>query len=248
MDAPAVVMVHGLGVSSRYFAPFARLLARDLRLHLVDLPGFGRSGDPAETLDVPGMARGLASWMDAEGMPRASLVGNSLGCGAIVELAAREPRRVERALFVGPTPDPLSGPLRDAGRILLDAPRESPLLLLEHALDDLRAGPRRIWRTMRRSYAYPFLERAADVACPTLVVRGTRDPVVTRAWARRLVASMPDARYVEVEGPHALHYSAPERLVDVAGPFLSSSRSASFPTHRAGAVGDEASRLADASA
>jgi pimeloyl-ACP methyl ester carboxylesterase len=52
-------------------------------------------------------------------------------------------------------------------------------------------------------------------------VRGTRDPIVPPAWARRLADAMPDARLVEVEGPHALNYSAPHRLAAVAWPFLS---------------------------
>jgi pimeloyl-ACP methyl ester carboxylesterase len=43
VGAPAVVLLHGLGVSSRYMLPLARELAPHFRVYAVDLPGFGRS-------------------------------------------------------------------------------------------------------------------------------------------------------------------------------------------------------------
>jgi pimeloyl-ACP methyl ester carboxylesterase len=49
---PAIVLVHGLGVSSRYMAALARELAPFYRVHAVDLPGFGRSEKPPRPLGV----------------------------------------------------------------------------------------------------------------------------------------------------------------------------------------------------
>lgn len=40
---PAVVLVHGLVVSSRYMVPTLKRLARDYRVYAPDLPGFGES-------------------------------------------------------------------------------------------------------------------------------------------------------------------------------------------------------------
>ena len=40
-DLPTFVLVHGLGVSSRYFVPLAELLSRHGRVVVFDLPGFG---------------------------------------------------------------------------------------------------------------------------------------------------------------------------------------------------------------
>ncbi len=91
-----VVLVHGLGVSSRYMRPLARHLATDFRVHAPDLPGFGRSDKPRRVLSIPELADRLAAWMEAAGPRRASLVGNSLGCEILVELALRHPERVER--------------------------------------------------------------------------------------------------------------------------------------------------------
>ena len=226
LDAPPVVMPHGFVISGTYLLPLARLFARTHRLYLPDVPGFGRSAKPPEAWDLPAMARGLARWMDAEGVPRASFVGNSMGCQMIVELAAQAPDRVDRAALIGPTMDPEAGAWGNALRLLRDAPREHPLLVLEHVPDYLRAGVPRALRTYRHALAHPMLSRAALVRCPVLVLRGTRDPIVTPRWARRLARAFPDARLVEVDGAHALNYSHPRRVEAVLRPFLPAGASA----------------------
>lgn len=103
---PPVVLVHGLGVSSRYMIPTARLLAPDHRVYAPDLPGSGRSGKPRRVLDLDGLADALAGWLRANGLSDAILVGNSLGCQTIAALALRHPALVARAVFIGPTMDP----------------------------------------------------------------------------------------------------------------------------------------------
>ena len=60
----SVVLVHGLAVSHRYLMPTAQLLAAHHDVYVVDLPGFGLSGDPGPALDVPEHAAALADgWM-----------------------------------------------------------------------------------------------------------------------------------------------------------------------------------------
>jgi pimeloyl-ACP methyl ester carboxylesterase len=46
-SAPAIVMVHGIGVSSKYLWPTAQLLAANYRVYAPDLPGSGGSAKPA---------------------------------------------------------------------------------------------------------------------------------------------------------------------------------------------------------
>jgi 2-hydroxy-6-oxonona-2,4-dienedioate hydrolase len=104
-----VVLVHGLVVSSLYMEPTAERLAPFHRVFAPDLPGFGRSDKPSRALSVAGLADALGAWMDAEGLERAVLVGNSLGCQVIAEMAARAPHRAAGVVLTGPTVEP-SGP------------------------------------------------------------------------------------------------------------------------------------------
>ncbi len=46
---PAVILVHGLVVSSRYMVPTLRQLAPHYRVYAPDLPGFGKSTNPSRS-------------------------------------------------------------------------------------------------------------------------------------------------------------------------------------------------------
>src|SRR3954463_6358652 len=91
-DRTPIVFVHGLGASTRYMEPTMALLAREHPVAGLDLPGFGRSGDPGHVLDVAELTRALARWMDARGLSAPVLVGNSFGCQLIVQCVTREAR------------------------------------------------------------------------------------------------------------------------------------------------------------
>src|SRR4051794_2933466 len=87
--APPIVLIHGWGVSSSYFVPFAEMLAPRFRVYSPDLPGHGYSGSATMPLDVAGLTTALLDWMDAAGIGRAILVGHSLGAQIAVEAALR---------------------------------------------------------------------------------------------------------------------------------------------------------------
>jgi pimeloyl-ACP methyl ester carboxylesterase len=94
---PDVLLLHGLGGAKTSFLPIAAALATRFRVHAVDLPGFGASSKP---LLAPYTARYFAETvreaMDALGIARAHLVGNSMGGRVAVEVALRHPGRVRR--------------------------------------------------------------------------------------------------------------------------------------------------------
>ena len=101
-DAPVLIHVHGFAISGRYLMPTAWRLARDFRTYVPDLPGFGRSERPPHPFNIPELADALARFMDAVGVERATLLGNSLGCPIIGEFNDHFPDRVERVIFVSP--------------------------------------------------------------------------------------------------------------------------------------------------
>ena len=217
-----VVLVHGLVVSGRYMVPLLEEMGRSHAVYAPDLPGFGRSEGPALAPDVVGLADALAAWMRAAGLGGAALVGNSMGCQVIVELALRHPGLVERVVLQGPTMDPRarSAP-RQMGRLLIDTTREPPSLVAIEGLDLLRAGVVRSWRTFRHALKDPIEEKLPRVRVPALVVHGSRDRISPRGWAEEVARLLPGGRLVVL--PHAAHaanYSAPAELARAIRPFL----------------------------
>ncbi len=90
---PDVLLIHGLFGMGSNLGALSRALQDRYQVHSVDLPNHGRSGwlSPA---DIPTMARALLSWMDQKGLENIALVGHSLGGKVAMELALRNPQRV----------------------------------------------------------------------------------------------------------------------------------------------------------
>lgn len=213
-DGPPVVLVHGLGVSGRYLLPTARALAGEFRVVVPDLPGFGLSTRPTRPLTLAELSALVDRFADVAGIERGTFLANSFGCQIVTHLAATRPERVERLVLVGPSvDDSAQGVFRQVWRLLLDASREPHELVRLVAADYLRAGPRTVAATAAEAIRDRIAENARRVTAPTLIVRGSRDPLVPEAWAERLAAAFPDGELSVVEGvPHAVNYVAPDAL------------------------------------
>jgi 2-hydroxy-6-oxonona-2,4-dienedioate hydrolase len=220
---PPIVLVHGVGVSGRYMLPTARELAAHHPVYVPDLPGFGRSEKPRPIHKVADLADDLAGWLHALGLSGTCLVGNSMGCQTIVDLALRYPELARWAVLVGPTGDPraasLPALLLRGGRDMIGEPLHYwPLLMWDY----LRAGPIRTLATLDHALHDPLLDKLARLPIPTLVVRGTRDPIAPQRWVEEMVARLPHGRLLVIPGAtHALNYAAPGALAQAVRDFVS---------------------------
>jgi pimeloyl-ACP methyl ester carboxylesterase len=159
-------LVHGLGLSGRYMLPLAAHLAADCAVFLPDLPGFGDSSHPVEVLDVPGLADGLAAWLEAMELRRPALLGNSFGCQIIIDLAALHPERIGCAILQGPTaPKERTWPMQ-AVRWRQNQPFNPPSLGPVTWGDYRKCGWIRLFRTFRYSLLDPVEAKLPKVACP----------------------------------------------------------------------------------
>jgi pimeloyl-ACP methyl ester carboxylesterase len=223
--APSVVLVHGLGLSGRYFAPLARRLAANGVTVLVpDLPGSARSRVCVRRMpDVVRTAEALARWHGQLVRGPSLVVANSVGCQVAAALAARHPGLAHRLVLLGPALTPGVSAWRHGVRLLADAWREPPALIGLAAADYLLTGPVRFAVSLRhalRDAAVAFEGHLARVDVPTLVVRGAGDTVVSAAWARRATRLLPDGRAVEMtDAAHAAHYSTPDAVAELIEKF-----------------------------
>src|SRR6476620_3183415 len=219
-DADAMVHVHGFGISGTYLEPTAALLAPHYRTFVPDLPGMGRSIRPEGGLDLPGLAQALMAYCDSVGVERPILVGNSLGCPIIVEVATTFPDRIARAILVSPAGGPNNQPLgRAIGQMAIDGLREPPSMLPIATRDYLRFGALRSLRLFRAMTRYPTLQRLPHLVVPTLVIAGLRDPLVKIANAPRL-AAVPHLDAVTIPGAHALNYSDPQLIAELIEAYI----------------------------
>jgi pimeloyl-ACP methyl ester carboxylesterase len=213
VEGPVFVLVHGIGVSSRYFRPLAIELAKRGSVFLIDLPGYGSAPDPRTEVDLCGHADALASFVRSLAVPEVVIVGHSMGAQVAVSLAQRHPGLASRLVLIGPTIEPGRRTAAQAiGRLLVDVTRE-PVTVNTIVFTDyvFRAGAPYTIRQLPLVLDDRLENRIAGLGMPALVVRGTRDPIVSSAWAR-LLAERAQGEVVEVPGPHVVMYTAPERV------------------------------------
>jgi 2-hydroxy-6-oxonona-2,4-dienedioate hydrolase len=218
-----LVLVHGIGVASRFMVPVAELLAPYHRVYAPDLPGFGKSEKPAHALSLVELTDALAWWTREIGLERAAFLGNSFGCQIVADLALRYPELVERVVLQGPTIDPQGRTAWQQVERWLTNSRQEPL---SHGLISAREYPhcglRRLIRTFRYALEDRIEEKLPHMRVPALVVRGSRDPIVPQRWAEEATRLLPMGRLAVIPGaPHTVVYDAPLKLVRVVRPFLS---------------------------
>lgn len=99
----ALVLLHGFGGSADNWDRLAPLLGPRFRLVIPDLPGFGESEPPGRLrFDIETQVDRLSKFLDALGVERCIVAGNSMGGYVATALAAREPGRVEMLWLLAP--------------------------------------------------------------------------------------------------------------------------------------------------
>ena len=94
-SGPDVLLIHGLGGAKSSFFDAAAALSRNYRVHALDLPGFGSSSKPATgPYTARWFAETVRDTMDALGISRAHIAGNSMGGRVAIEMGLRHPDRV----------------------------------------------------------------------------------------------------------------------------------------------------------
>ena len=134
-DGPAVILIHGVGLNADAWAPQMDALAAAHRVIAYDTLGHGSSALPPESATLDDYVSQLAQFMDALDLPRASLVGHSMGAMIAIAAALRHPGRVERLIALngvyGRTPEQRAAALERARMV----DRNGPAATRETALE-----------------------------------------------------------------------------------------------------------------
>jgi pimeloyl-ACP methyl ester carboxylesterase/1-acyl-sn-glycerol-3-phosphate acyltransferase len=102
-EGPDVLLIHGLGGAKSSFFDTASALSSRYRVHALDLPGFGSSSKPSlAPYNAKYFAKVVVDVMDALGIEKAHLVGNSMGGRVSIEVGLRYPERVHGLALLCP--------------------------------------------------------------------------------------------------------------------------------------------------
>ncbi|TFC44709.1 alpha/beta hydrolase [Cryobacterium sp. TMT1-21] len=209
-EPPTYLLVHGIGASHRYYRRIQQRLALTGHTHSLDLPGFGGTRKPGRPLGIEEYGALLGRLMDQLEVPRAVVVGHSMGAQFATELARQRPDAVPRLVLIGAVTDPRRATaVQQAMGLTRDVVKEPPSGNLIVFRDYLECGPRWFSTELVPMLDYRTDLALGDVRSPTLVIRGANDPVSGSAWCAALAAAAPDGHFREIAGHrHLVHHSA----------------------------------------
>ena len=241
---PTIVFIHGAQHDHSVWALQSRHLAHHgYGVLAIDLPGHVKSaGAPLNSIED--MAAWVIELLDAAGVKQAALVGHSMGSLIALEAAGTQPGRVTKLALIGP-----AAPMK-VGDELLNATRDDEPLAQDmvniwshstYAAKPSSPGPG-FWtlggnlRLMQRikpgvmhadfnaCNAYTQgLARAAQVACPTLLLMGENDVMTMPRAARELTAALKTPRSVLLRAcGHSLMAEQPDAVLENLVTFLAS--------------------------
>jgi pimeloyl-[acyl-carrier protein] methyl ester esterase len=241
-----LVLLHGFAMHGGLFAPILPSLAHHHRVHVVDIPGHGRS-PPIEPFDLPSLAAAIDASIDADAA--LTILGWSFGGQVALQWALMQPARVERLVLVATTPSfvqrdgwphamapaalaRFGDELRVAYRLTLQrflalqvhgsVEGRATLAQLRQCLFD-RGEPSPaalagVLRLLGQVDLRPVLPR---VTTPALVVGGDRDTLVPLQATVELAAALPNATHVAIEGAaHAPFLSDRAAFLRAVLPFI----------------------------
>jgi len=205
------VLLHGNPASTYSWRKVMGPLAARYRIHVIDLPGFGFSDKPDDaSYDTPWLAGAVLGYLDAERIPRAVLVGNSMGGAVATEAAILRPERVAALVLLGAAGLPeaeVDG--RPLSYRVLAWPVIGPVLRELPARGRVRAG-------LRKAVYDPSIITDADVDAYYAPLRSSGG---TNAFLARLDQKTPEdraARVRTIRAPTLVITGDTDRLVPPA--------------------------------
>ncbi len=245
-DAPPIILVHGFTHSLETWNAWADVLKSDHRVIRYDLMGHGLTGpDPKKRYSPTERAQTIGDIMDALGIDRANIAGNSLGGLAAWRFASEHPERVEKLILISPGAYPLNG--------AADTPAEIPAAMKVYLMTAPEAGVRAsagyiyaddskitdervaVMRDMihREGNGEALIESLEEftlpdptealsrIMSPTLIQWGEGDVIIPIQQGRDIEAAIPNATMITYPGVgHAAQEESPADTVADAIAFL----------------------------
>ncbi|MFD5175679.1 alpha/beta fold hydrolase [Nocardia sp. NPDC058379] len=243
-----VVLIAGGGLWGYSWRDVLPALAAEHTVYAVDLPsqGYTEARRPDFAYDLPAMSAAIASFLDAVGLDRATLVGHSWGGAWSMYFAQEHPDRVARLVLLdAPGLDAEKAPVTPLfttpllGELATELTTRSfyaeniratfahPRLVTDEIVDAYylpfarpanRAGFLALWRNLDYRVTDAGLHR---ITAPTLVLWGGADTWLPATQAGALAARIPDATAHVLPGcGHALHEDCPALAVPLLSDFL----------------------------
>lgn len=205
-----VLLLHGLGSSSRDWENQLDALSHDYKILLVDLRGHGKSDKPNIPYDIPMFAEDVAAMLVALELHAVHVVGHSMGGMIAFQLTLDHPQRVKSLSIINSAPQVGVPALRNKftffmrslsvkwfgmsklsaslAKALFPKPEQESLrkVFIERWCEN---DPQAYRNSLKAFHQWNVMPRLPEINCPTLIISGDRDytPVAYKQFYIRLI-------------------------------------------------------------
>jgi 2-hydroxy-6-oxonona-2,4-dienedioate hydrolase len=209
-----VILLHGI-MSGASFQLVGERLAPYFRAYIPDMPGIGQSERPQRVPELHDLVNTLVTWMDRCGIEQAHIASQSFGCNLAVETAVTHPQRVASLTLQAVTLEPSRRSLHSLfPHWLMAELREIPKTQAK------KRGQKGVTTKGNRALLKALLNHEIEkrlplVQCPTLVLHGTHDLIVSRRWSEYAASLLPFGQLQLVPGgTHTMNARQPDVYSD----------------------------------
>jgi len=214
-QGPNVIFLHGLGGDAGMWVANIGPVSEKYHVYVLDQIGFGRSDKPLIDYKIETFVEFLQGFMQALGVPKATLVGNSLGGWIATDFAAQHSEMVEKLVLVDAAgmrfdrnpellpvdlnPSSLAGTRKILESVVYNKQSLTDALVRRAFERHLKNGDGyTIQRVMAGVFATDQFEdeKAGSVRAATLVLWGRDDALIPLASAERFQKAIPGAKLV----------------------------------------------------
>lgn len=225
-DLETIVLLHGSPGRKEDFGRLAPVLARNARVLVPDLPGFGSSTRTLPDYSFRAHAVYVRQLLDQLGIKRAHLLGLSMGGGVALNLLEVAPKRVATLTMlsaIGIQEMELTGDYHvnhvvhgaQLGALWLAREGTPHLGLLDNATLGIPYA-----RNFFDSDQRPLRRILQRITVPSLIVHGVDDRLVPIEAAQEHHRLVPQSELITLAGDHFLVFTRAPEVGDVVGAFV----------------------------
>lgn len=236
-----LVLVHGLGASAERWNDVIPKFAKHYHVIVPDLIGFGYSDKPVVDYTPDFFSAFLGKFFDSLEITRPSLIGSSLGGHVAAEYASANPKNLEKLILVSPAGTmKQSTPALDAYIMAALYPNEqsakNAFEMMESSGNEVdgRIVHGFIERMQLPNAKLAFMSTVLGlknsdiitpklhmIQSPTLIVWGSKDPVIPIQQAEHFVSYISNCRFYKMDGcGHTPYVQEPDKFSSIVLDFL----------------------------
>ncbi|MDH5463651.1 MAG: alpha/beta hydrolase [Nitrosopumilus sp.] len=215
-----LVLIHGLGASSERWNKVIPIFAKQYRVVVPDLIGFGHSDKPLVDYTPEFFLDFLEKFFVASNVDRPNIIGSSLGGQLSAEYASLHSQNIEKLVLVSPagvmkqsTPAldayimaalyPNDQSAKNAFEMMEASGEDIPDEIVNGFVERMRLPNAKLAfmsTVLGLKNSDLITPKLLSISVPTLIIWGSKDPVIPINYADDFISSIQDCRFFRMDG------------------------------------------------